>query len=168
MIYTIGYQTLRPKRLLEIADQLGISTVIDCRCTTRSRVAGFGGLQLSRLLNTEHTPDRYVHCGRTLGGRGNVTAEGIDWLRRTFYADAPDGRNGLLLCMEEGPWDCHRHHDIVREHFPNALHIYSELLYSPADIEQAMRDGRLPSRSRGEVFPSTDAAPNTTSEGPAA
>lgn len=153
MIFTIGYQAMKPARLVAIARHLDC-TVIDCRCSLRSRIAGFGGRQLTELFEREGVT--YAQHGDKLGGRGQTTAAGIDLLRTLFY----DGNTGpapkpncLLLCLEDGPWDCHRHEAIVRPHFPDALHIFSELFYTPADIERAMVERKLPP-SRGEVFPS--------------
>jgi len=152
MIYTTGYQVLKPPRLKAIAAHLD-AIVVDCRCSTRSRIAGFGGRQLAELLG-----DDYTQQGDKLGGRGQTTATGIEWLRRydspehsPRVADQP--MNALLMCLEEEPWQCHRHTDIVKPHFPDALHIYAGLLYSPADIELAIETQQMPP-SRGELFPS--------------
>lgn len=141
-IYTIGYQALgTPEKLQAIAAHLDC-TVIDCRCTTRSRIAGFGGLQLKALLG-----ERYVHMGDGLGGRGQTSVAGLACLLRYEGTE-----NCLLMCMEAAPWECHRHTDICLPHFPEARHIFMNGLYSPADVE-AMVATEQPVAHRGTVFP---------------
>lgn len=127
MIYTIGYQLLTPAALAAIAARLD-ATVIDCRLKPVSRVPGFGGRQLAALLGS-----RYQQHGHHLGGYGHTTAEGIDFLCR---------RQGclLLLCMEEAPGDCHRHHAICAPHFPDALHIYRDEIFTAGELRRAIDD----------------------------
>ena len=154
MIYTIGYAGgLTPSKLQRIVMHLD-AELIDCRSRPTSRIAGFGGNQLDALLNAAYIAGRdrprYAKHGAWLGGRGNVKAGGIEFLRGY---DGADRKNAILMCMEEEPWLCHRHADIVKPHFPDALHIYSGLLYSPADIDQAIETRQMPP-SRGELFPS--------------
>jgi hypothetical protein len=64
---------------------------------------------------------RYQQRGHELGGHGHTTVDGIDRLR----LDA-ERATLLLLCMEEAPGDCHRHHAICGPHFPGAVHIFRD------------------------------------------
>jgi len=158
MIYTIGYQGLAPAALLRIVEHLD-AVLIDCRHRPVSRIPGYGGNQLNLLLNAGRMlgrqPMRYEQHGHHLGGRGNVKPDGITELCLRFkpIPGFTKGPHCILMCMEEAPWECHRHHDIVKPHFPDALHIYAGLLYSPADIDQAIATRQMPP-SRGELFPS--------------
>jgi hypothetical protein len=124
-IYTIGYQRLAsPQRLLQIA--VGLDAVVwDCRSKPVSRRKGFGGEQLAQLLD-----HRYIWRGNVLGGKGqHATAEGIAMLE----AHSKHG-NILLLCLEEAPGECHRHHDICGPHFPDAIHIWRDELLTARSL----------------------------------
>lgn len=142
MIFTIGYQKLTPERLKEIATKLR-ALVVDCRHKPVSRKKGFGGNQLRELLGTAH----YKQMGHWLGGRGNVREEGILWLRgikallltpeNARITQHPNCRNVMLLCQEEAPGECHRHEDICKEHFPDAVHIYQDQLVRVSDLNHA-------------------------------
>jgi hypothetical protein len=130
MIYTIGYQRLTPKRLGEFVDALD-AVLIDCRTNPISRIPGFGHNQLEWQFGM-----RYAYRGRMLGGRGNTTPEGIDYLREM----ATHG-NALLLCLEEAPGDCHRHHNICGPHFPDAVHIFRDELFTAGALQAALDAG---------------------------
>jgi uncharacterized protein (DUF488 family) len=123
MIYTIGYQRLSPQRLLHIAEKLK-ATVVDCRTIPVSRKKGFGKNQLAELLKS-----RYVHRP-DLGGRGSLTKGGIAWLKA--YPGV-----ALLMCMEHEPGNCHRHWDICGPHFPEAIHIFEDELFTAKELSRA-------------------------------
>lgn len=124
MIFTIGYQRLAPGRLREIVLRLD-GRLIDCRNVPMSRRPGFSGRAL-----TESLGERYIQAGHFLGGRGHTTAEGIRWLRS-------QSGNVVLMCMEEAPGDCHRQFDICGPHFPQAVHIYQDELFTAAELLRA-------------------------------
>ena len=128
MIYTLGYSHLTPVRLSEIVCGLE-ARLIDCRFKSVSRRADFGGRQLAILLGS-----RYEQHGNHLGGFGHVTPGGIEFLR------SAQG-NLILLCMEEPPGDCHRHHSICAPHFPAALHIYQDELIAAGELQRAIAAG---------------------------
>jgi hypothetical protein len=130
MIYTIGYEKLSVDFLDRLLTALG-ATLIDCRFKPVSRKPGFGGNQLR-----ERFGERYEQRGHQLGGRGNVTRAGIARLK----ADDRAGRILVLLCMEEAPGDCHRHHDICRPHFPSAIHIFDDELVTARELQRAIDD----------------------------
>jgi hypothetical protein len=48
---------------------------------------------------------------------------------------------GLLLCAEEAPGDCHRHHDICGPHFPGAVHIFCDELFTAGALQEAIDAG---------------------------
>ena len=127
MIYTIGYQQLAPQSLRAIVTGLG-AVLVDVRSVPKSRVAGFGGKTLEREYG-----ERYLWAGDKLGGRApGVTTEGIALLADLNRKRWP----ALLLCMEELPHNCHRHHKITLPYFPKARHIfYGGWAYSVADVQ---------------------------------
>jgi hypothetical protein len=134
-IYTIGYQRLKPTRLQEIATVLD-AIVIDCRVRPQSRRAEFNKPALEKLLGSRYLWRGYQLGGRSYGGQqGAITQEGIDWLRIQAAH-----QNLLLLCMEEAPGECHRHHGICDPHFPDAIHIYRDELLTADSLRICIKD----------------------------
>jgi hypothetical protein len=133
MIFTIGYQALVPEELARIATGLR-AVVLDCRYKPVSRRPGFSGSQLRARL-----PERYRQEGHRLGGYGHTTADGIAFLRLLDTVQQAHHLNILLLCQEEVPVDCHRHHAICVPHFPQALHIFEDELIEAREVERAYR-----------------------------
>lgn len=130
MIYTLGYQCLTPERLREIVLALD-AVLLDCRAKPVSRIPGFGGRQLEALMRPHPgEAKRYLPMGDMLGGFGQVTEGGIASLQ--LYDD--DLANCVLLCREEHPIDCHRHHAITGPHYPQAMHIYRDRLFFSRDL----------------------------------
>jgi uncharacterized protein (DUF488 family) len=106
-IYSIGYQRLTPPDIVSLVDKLD-ATVIDVRIRPTSRKPGWGRRQLESLLGI-----RYQWRGDELGGQvfGNhgPTQAGIQRL----VDEAGSGAHLILMCLEENPLSCHRHHLIA-------------------------------------------------------
>jgi hypothetical protein len=128
LIWTIGYQRLAPSRLLELAIKLD-AVVVDTRHVPKTRIKGYGPRQLQELLGGQ-----YVLAGSDLGGRGHVTANGLEWLRGLSAE-----RNVILMCVCHEPGVCHRHQDICAPHFPEALHIYEDEVIEAGELARAIR-----------------------------
>jgi uncharacterized protein (DUF488 family) len=62
-IYTIGYDHMSPKRLIEVLDALDVALLIDCRSNPWSRIPGFDKASLVRSLGS-----------RTSGAAGSLAA----------------------------------------------------------------------------------------------
>ncbi len=136
MIYTLGYQNLAPARVREIVLALD-AVLLDCRFKPISRIPGFGARQLEALMQPQKgepksNQPRYMRMGHLLGGRGHVTAGGIE----TLQPFDQDVANCVLLCLEEHPIDCHRHGDITGPQFPAALHIWRDRLFFSRDLSR--------------------------------
>jgi hypothetical protein len=132
MIYTIGYQRLTSRRLEKIVGDLD-AVLVDCRYRPFSQRPEFGGDRLAEQFGA-----RYQRRGHELGGHGHTTAAGIDRLS----LDA--GRGTLvLLCMEEAPSDCHRHHDICGRHFPDAVHLFRDQRFTAKALQDALEASDL-------------------------
>jgi uncharacterized protein (DUF488 family) len=104
-VLTIGYQKLQPADLVEIVEQTG-ALVVDVRTrpTSGRMTRGFRRADLESLLG-----DAYDWRGDTLGGLGKgPTKAGIDLL-----AEQANSKLNILLCKEESPGECHRHHLIA-------------------------------------------------------
>ena len=109
MIYTIGYQRLSLAGLQKIVT-LNNMVLIDVRAKPYSRRLEFSRNSLEAALGP-----LYRWHGDTLGGKG----QSIDQRGVTAIA-AIKTKNVLLMCMEEAPEHCHRHHTICGPHFPDA------------------------------------------------
>jgi hypothetical protein len=139
MIYTIGYQRLTSRRLERIVGDLN-AILIDCRYRPFSHRMEFSGHCLAEQFGT-----RYQQRGHELGGRGHTTSDGIDRLR----LDA-ERATLILLCMEEAPGDCHRHHDICGPNFPDAVHIFRDQRFTAGVLQAAIDAGGV-ARLYGET-----------------
>jgi hypothetical protein len=133
LIYTIGYQRLTSRRLEKIVGDLD-AILVDCRYRPFSQRPEFSGDRLAEQFGA-----RYQQRGHELGGHGHTTVDGIDRLR----LDA-ERATLLLLCMEEAPGDCHRHHAICGPHFPAAVHIFRDEQFTA----KTLQDGSTPTMSR--------------------
>lgn len=129
MILTIGYADLTPAQLANFARKTG-GKIIDCRAKKGRSKMGFGTRQLEALLGSQ-----YEWRGNELGGFGNTTKAGIDRLRR----DAKK-KTMVLLCACGDPHDCHRHIDICEPHFPDAQHIFGNVMISAKVLQTVIDD----------------------------
>ena len=127
MIYTIGYQRLSLAGLQKIVT-LNDMVLIDVRAKPYSRRLEFSRNSLEAALGP-----LYQWHGDTLGGKG----QSIDQRGVTAIA-AIKTKNVLLMCMEEAPEHCHRHHTICGLHFPDAVHIYRDQLIVASDLQAAI------------------------------
>jgi len=126
-IFTIGHSSHTLERFLELLELHGVRTVVDVRSHPASRhVPHFGKKPLEAALARRSLGYRYL--GAQLGGRP-AAPEAYDADGRVRYdrlAAAPRFRQGLealralaegqrvaLLCAEEDPLRCHRHHLIA-------------------------------------------------------
>lgn len=136
-IYTIGYARLTPVRLREIMDLLRIGELMDCRSSPRTRVRGFGNRQLAAFFGEQ----RYTWRGDKLGGRSAIDRAsvcGIQWA-------AEDGERVMLMCMEESPGDCHRHHAIAVPLInlgARVLHVYRNEVVDAIELQRAIDDDK--------------------------
>jgi uncharacterized protein (DUF488 family) len=135
-IYTVGYDHMSPKRLIEVLDALDVVLLIDCRSKPWSRIPGFDKATLMRSLGT-----RYEWRGRELGGLGDgPQAAAIEVLAASARAKS---RNVALLCKEEAPAACHRHSDIavplLKKHGIDCVHVFQDELVLASELERALQ-----------------------------
>lgn len=110
------------------------AVLIDCRFKPTTRKKGFGGRQLEALLGQ----DKYRARGSSLGGFGHVTRAGLDELEE-FTEEL--GPHAVLMCMEEAPGECHRHHDIGVPLFTygiDVMHLFRDEAILAADLMTAL------------------------------
>ncbi len=140
-VYTIGHSNLPIEQFLAALTAFEIALVIDVRTVPFSKyVPHFNREALERELSRRGI--RYRWEGESLGGRPNdqsmylgdpAGASRADFLKLVDYAKVAGTdlyRSGLervladarvmrvaLMCSEEDPADCHRHH-LIETHLP--------------------------------------------------
>jgi hypothetical protein len=129
MIFTIGYQRLSTDKLAGVLDAL----LVDVRSTPISRKAGYSGKALRERFGSD-----YLWLGDHLGGKTPVTEFGLGEI--AVY-DRHPSLHCVLLCLEHAPGGCHRHHAICGPHFPQALHIYQDMLIPAYSLQEAIEAG---------------------------
>jgi uncharacterized protein (DUF488 family) len=165
-IFTIGHSNLEPEVFVALLRQHGLETLVDVRSAPYSRYAPhFSRGAIDEMLGDAGI--RYVWAGDVLGGRpddpacyrGGVVRRGnVDYdalARRPSYQQGiaqlvayAGQRATAVMCSEEDPRRCHRHHLIeqtLRAHEAIVLHI--------------RRDGTL--ETIESERPETDEAPIT-------
>jgi len=107
MIYSIGYQKLDQKTLIEILKVHQVETLVDVRSRPYGRITVFNRNAMQRWL-PEAGID-YLWKGDILGGFAPIEEEAIKWL-----ADFGLERTICIMCMEADPERCHRKMEIGR------------------------------------------------------
>ncbi|MFT4041351.1 MAG: DUF488 domain-containing protein [Thermomicrobiales bacterium] len=149
-VYTIGHSNHTPEAFIALLRLHGIATLVDVRSAPYSRfTTQFNKPDLQHLLTQNGIAYRYA--GEFLGGRptdpalyksGEVPEGKADYLHLVDYpavARAEYFQRGLarllevaaegpttMMCSEEDPLQCHRHHLIARAlegHGVQVLHI---------------------------------------------
>jgi uncharacterized protein (DUF488 family) len=137
-LYTIGHSNHSLDTLIRLLAENGVASVVDVRSAPYSRYSPqFNKSDLERTLQPRGLS--YAYAGKYLGGRpmdptcyrsGMLPVEGADYLHEVDYAEVMKrdwflkGVNRLLdiaarrptavMCSEENPENCHRHHLIAR------------------------------------------------------
>ena len=137
-IFTIGHSNHSVDKFARLLDDNGVMILVDVRTSPYSRYnSQFNKDSLQFELDRHNI--QYVYGGKYLGGRpsdpscyksGVLPSEGTDYLHEVDYAKVMKrgwflkGIQGLLevanqdltaiMCSEENPVDCHRHHLIAR------------------------------------------------------
>jgi uncharacterized protein (DUF488 family) len=137
-LFTIGHSNHSFDRLVELLDGSGVAAVVDVRTSPNSRY----NPQFNRGNLEQTLPRReilYYWAGQYLGGRPpdptcyksrQLPAEGADYLHEVDYPEVmkrdwfvkgierllpiADEQNTAIMCSEEDPAECHRHHLIAK------------------------------------------------------
>ena len=138
IVYTIGHSNLSIKQFLRLLNQHGIKVVVDVRSAPYSRYTPhFNHDALATTLNSVGIEHKYA--GEYLGGRpkdptcyknGQLPEGKADYLKLVDYPavatrpwyqkglyrllEIASDNNTVLLCSEEDPHQCHRHHLIAQ------------------------------------------------------
>lgn len=156
-VYTIGHSNHQSDAFLALLRQHRLETLVDVRSAPYSRFAPhFSQGALQALLDAAGIG--YVWAGETLGGRpddpacyrdGIVRQGHVDYAamagRRSYrlgvqqlLARAADGPI-VVMCSEEDPRRCHRHHLIehsLHDHGVSVLHIRRDGIVETIDPEE--------------------------------
>ena len=149
-LYTLGHSNHSLERLVELLTGVGLQAVVDVRTAPNSRYNPHfskGSLELT----LPHNGIEYYFAGKFLGGRPSdptcyklqvLPPEGADYLHAVDYPEVmrrdwfikgierlleiADERATAVMCSEEDPATCHRHHLIakylLREHPEVTVH----------------------------------------------
>jgi len=107
VIYSIGYQKLDQKRLIEILKAHRVEVLVDVRSRPYGRIPVFNRNAMERWLPAAGIG--YLWKGDLLGGFAPIEEEAIRWL-----ADFGRERTLCIMCMEADPDKCHRKMEIGR------------------------------------------------------
>jgi uncharacterized protein (DUF488 family) len=137
-LLTIGHSNHSLEKLVELLEAAGVATLVDVRTSPASRF----NPQFNQFNLEQQLPRRliaYVFAGRYLGGRPpdpacykrrQLPPEGADYLHEVDYPEVmrrdwfvksidrllelADEQTTAVMCSEENPAECHRHHLIAK------------------------------------------------------
>ena len=157
-LFTIGHSNHQFSRFVELLEASSIDMVIDVRSLPRSRFnPQFDRETLERALLPHGI--EYAFAGQFLGGRPRdpgcykarvLPAEGADYLHEVDYPEVmkrdwfrkgierlvelTEDHTATVMCSEENPAECHRHHLIYK---------YLRDNYSEIDVRHIRGDGKV-------------------------
>jgi len=137
-LLTLGHSNHSIERFLELVGSIGAMAVVDVRTSPASRFnPQFNRSSLEHYLTNNGIP--YYFAGQYLGGRPNdptcykqrtLPPPGTDYLHEVDYPEVmrrewfvkgvqrlleiADERAAAIMCSEEDPAQCHRHHLIAK------------------------------------------------------
>jgi len=137
-LYTIGHGAHSIDTFISLLDENGISAIVDVRTAPYSRYhPQFNKENLAQELPAHLI--EYIYAGKYLGGRpkdpscyknNKIPEEGADYLHLVNYSEImkrpwfvqaihrlleiADEQTTSILCSEENPANCHRHHLIAK------------------------------------------------------
>jgi uncharacterized protein (DUF488 family) len=137
-LFTIGHSNHSIEKFVGLLDENRIMTLVDVRTTPMSRYnPQFNREALPQDLAAQQI--QYVFAGKYLGGRPAdptcykhrvMPGEGVDYLHEVDYPEVmkrswfiqgiarllelADEQTTAVMCSEEDPAQCHRHHLIAR------------------------------------------------------
>jgi uncharacterized protein (DUF488 family) len=137
-VYTVGHSNLSEDQFLALLSQHGVELVVDVRSAPYSRFTPHFNRESLRLMLIA-AGIQYAYAGEKLGGRptdpgcyrhGALPEPGADYLQEVDYVaveqrdwyqagiqrlcDLAREQRSVVMCSEENPHICHRHHLIGR------------------------------------------------------
>jgi len=137
-LYTIGHSNHPIEKFIHLLEDNSIMTVVDVRTAPASRYnPQFNKEMLAASLDAKYI--QYAYAGKFLGGRPSdpmcyksrsFPMEGADYLHEVDYPEVmkrewfikgvarlleiADEQTAAIMCSEEDPAQCHRHHLIAK------------------------------------------------------
>jgi uncharacterized protein (DUF488 family) len=137
-LFTIGHSNHTMEKFIQLLDDNGIMLLVDVRTNPYSRYSPhFNKEYLERKLPLHMI--EYTYAGKYLGGRPSdpscyknhkLPLEGADYLHEVNYPEVmkkkwfiqgierllelADLQTTAIMCSEENPAECHRHHLIAK------------------------------------------------------
>lgn len=137
-LYTIGHSNHSLEKFIRLLEENNIGTLVDVRTVPYSRHnSQFNKENLAFALSEREI--QYFFAGKYLGGRPadpacyksrTLPVEGVDYLHQVDYPEVmkrawflhgierllelADERTTVIMCSEENPAECHRHHLIAQ------------------------------------------------------
>ena len=137
-LYTIGHSNHDLDKFIRLLEDNGISSLVDVRTAPHSRYnPQFNRENLEYVLPQREI--QYAYAGKYLGGRPpdptcyknrTLPGEGADYLHEVDYPEVmkrdwfvrgierllemADEHTTAIMCSEENPAECHRHHLVAR------------------------------------------------------
>ena len=172
-LYTIGHSNHSFERFAQLLEENNVGLLVDVRSAPYSRYnPQFNREVLENALQGRYI--EYAYAGRYLGGRPadptcyknhSLPAEGADYLHEVNYPEVmkrdwfqkgikrllelADEPTTAVMCSEEDPAECHRHHLISK---------YLMAEYPEVDVRHIRGDGNV---IRASSILSTVNKPNT-------
>ena len=129
-VFTIGHSNREMEKFLALLKENGIQVVVDVRSAPYSRyVPHFNKKEIEKAVNGAGL--KYIYMGDVMGGkpsgpRYSESGGKVDYARLAAAESFQQGLDRLvkgmndgwviaLMCAEEDPSRCHRHHLIARE-----------------------------------------------------
>ncbi len=137
-LFTVGHSTHSLEKFVQLLDANGVMTLVDVRTSPASRYQP----QFNRSLLEQWLPQHsieYAFAGKYLGGRPSdplcyksrtLPKDGADYLHEVDYPEVmkrpwfvngiqrlleiADEQTTAIMCSEEDPALCHRHHLIAK------------------------------------------------------
>ena len=145
-IFTIGYEQVSSRAVLDELEQAGVKLLVDVRAIASSRRAGFSKSQLAASL--DHRGIGYVHLrglGTPKSGREAVKKGDVATMKKIYatHLKTPQAKEEMdelaepvktsgpvcLLCFERDHTNCHRH--FITEIIEKRDHVATENLVAP-------------------------------------
>lgn len=137
-LFTIGHSNHSMVKFIQLLEDKNIMTLVDVRTSPYSRYnTQFNKENLEAALPKHYI--EYAYAGKYLGGRpsdptcykeGVLPGEGADYLHEVDYPEVmkrawfiqgierllemADEQTTAVMCSEENPSECHRHHLIAK------------------------------------------------------
>ncbi len=138
LLYTIGHSNHSIDEFVRLLHENGVKVLVDVRSTPLSRyVPQFNRDNLKSVMPEHHI--HYVFAGKYLGGRPSdptcyknrkLPTDGADFLHEVDYPEVmkrdwfirgvqrllelADEQTTVIMCSEEDPALCHRHHLVAK------------------------------------------------------